>query len=87
MVDIVDKDGLPVILSDNDITCTIKGSAKLLGLEGGNNSDMTDYTDNVQRAFNGHLLAYIQSAGEGGKVTVTFTSPWLQPVTVTVDVK
>ncbi|KGO88758.1 glycoside hydrolase, partial [Flavobacterium rivuli WB 3.3-2 = DSM 21788] len=87
MVDIVDKDGLPVILSDNDITCMINGSAKLLGLEAGNNSDMTDYTDNIQRAFNGHLLAYIQSAGEGGKVTVTFTSPWLQPVTVTVDVK
>ncbi|KGO93614.1 sugar-binding domain-containing protein [Flavobacterium subsaxonicum] len=87
MVDVVDKDGLPVMLSDNDITCTINGPARLLGLEAGNNSDMTDYTDNVQRAFNGHLLAYLQSTGQGNKVTVTFTSPWLQPVTVTVDVK
>ncbi|WP_202390825.1 sugar-binding domain-containing protein [Flavobacterium sp. Sd200] len=87
MVDVLDKDGLPVILSDNEITCTISGPAKLLGLEAGNNSDMTDYTDNVQRAFNGHLLAYLQSTGQGGTVTVTFSSQWLKPVTVTVNIK
>ena len=87
MVEIVDKDGLPVMLSDNEVTCTIKGPAKLLGLEAGNNSDMTDYTDNVQRVHHGHILAYVQSAGEAGQVTVTFSSQWLQPVTVTVDVK
>ena len=87
MVEVVDKDGLPVMLSDNEVTCKISGPATLLGLEAGNNSDMTDYTDNVQRAFNGHILAYVQATGEGGPVTITFSSPWLQPVTVTVNVK
>ncbi|TRW25910.1 glycoside hydrolase family 2 protein [Flavobacterium zepuense] len=87
MVEVVDKDGLPVMLSDNEVTCKISGPATLLGLEAGNNSDMTDYTDNVQRVFNGHILAYVQATGEGGPVTVTFSSHWLQPVTVTVNVK
>jgi beta-galactosidase len=87
MVEILDKDGLPVILSDNEVTCTLTGPATLLGLEAGNNSDMTDYTDNVQRAFNGHILAYIQSTGQGGTVTATFTSPWLKPVSVTITIK
>ena len=32
----------------------------LLGLEGSDNSDMGDYTDNVQRAYQGRLLAYLR---------------------------
>lgn len=43
---IVDKNGIPVFLSDNDITCHIEGTAKLLGLESGRNTDMGNYRDN-----------------------------------------
>ncbi|MES2485777.1 MAG: sugar-binding domain-containing protein [Bacteroidota bacterium] len=86
-IDVTDKDGLPVVLSDNEVTCKIDGPAKLLGLEAGNNSDMTDYTDNVQRVYHGHILAYVQSTGEAGTAKVTFTSQWLQPVTVDVTIK
>ena len=86
-IDVVDKDGTPVMLSDNEVTCKIDGPAKLLGLEAGNNSDMTDYTDNVQRVYHGHILAYVQSTGEAGTAKVTFTSQWLQPVTVDITIK
>ncbi len=88
MVQIKDQNGLPVMLSDNEVTCTISGPGTLLGLEAGNNSDMTDYTDNVQRVFHGHIAAYIQSAGISSEpIKVTFTSQWLKPVEVTVNVK
>lgn len=88
VVNIVDEDGLPVILSDEEITCTIEGSAELLGLEASNNSDMGDYTDNVQRAYHGRLLAYIQSTGEtSGKVKVKFTAPWLKETTVELQIQ
>ena len=87
LLQIVDENGLPVMLSDNEITAEVSGPAKLLGLEAGNNSDMTDYTDNVQRAFHGHILTYIQATGEAGKVTVKFTSPWLKSTEATITIK
>lgn len=77
-VDILDDDGNIVTLGDNEITCTIQGPARLLGLEGCNNSDMSDYTDNRHRAYRGRLLAYIQTTGEPGDITVNFTSPLLK---------
>jgi beta-galactosidase/beta-glucuronidase len=88
MVQVKDQNGLPVMLSDNEITCTISGPGTLLGLEAGNNSDMTDYTDNVQRVFHGHIAAYIQANGDSAEpIKVTFTSQWLKPVEVTINVK
>lgn len=87
MVQVKDQNGLPVMLSDNEVTCTISGPGVLLGLEAGNNSDMTDYTDNVQRVFHGHIAAYIQATGETQPIKVTFTSQWLKPVEVTINVK
>jgi beta-galactosidase len=87
IVQVKDQNGLPVMLSDSEVTCTISGPGLLLGLEAGNNSDMTDYTDNVQRVFHGHIVAYIQATGEAQPIKVTFTSQWLKPVDVTVNVK
>lgn len=88
MVQVRDQNGLPVMLSDNEVTCTISGPGTLLGLEAGNNSDMTDYTDNVQRVFHGHIAAYIQANGDSAEpIKVTFISQWLKPVEVTVNIK
>jgi len=87
MVQVKDQNGLPVMLSDNEVTCTISGPGVLLGLEAGNNSDMTDYTDNIQRVFHGHIAAYIQATGEAQPIKVTFTSQWLKPIEVTINVK
>ena len=87
IVQVVDEKGNPVMLSDNEVTCTLSGPGTLLGLEAGNNEDMGDYTDNVQRVFHGHLVAYIQSNGGNEPITVKFTSNWLKPVEVAVMVK
>ena len=87
IVQVVDEKGNPVMLSDNEVTCTLSGAGTLLGLEAGNNTDMGDYTDNVQRVFHGHLVAYIQSNGRNEPITVKFTSNWLKPVEVAVIVK
>lgn len=86
IIQVRDQNGLPVMLSDNEVTCNITGPGILLGLEAGNNADMTDYTDNVQRVFHGHMVAYIQRTGLSAEpIKVTFTSRWLKPVVVTVD--
>lgn len=77
VVQVVDENGVIVKLADNDITCRVQGAGKLLGLEGSNNTDMTDYTDNHQRVHNGRLLAYIQSTGSG-EIRMQFSSPLLK---------
>lgn len=84
VVQVVDEDGIPVMLSDNEVACLIDGPVKLLGLEASNNSDMSDYTDNKHRVFHGRILAYIQSTGEGGTITARFVSQWLKPVEITI---
>jgi len=85
VVQIVDEKGVPVMISEDEITCTIVGPAKLLGLEASNNSDMGNYKDNVQRGYHGRLLAYIQANGEVGEIKVKFTAPWLKEAIVSVE--
>ena len=80
---LVDENGKNVLLSDNEITCTITGPAKLLGLEASNNADMSDYTDNKHRVFNGRLLTYIQ-AEKNEEIRINFSSPWLREAEVQI---
>ena len=87
VIQVVDENNIPVMLSDNEVTCLIAGPAVLKGLEASNNQDMSDYTDNRHRVFNGHILAYIQSTGEEGEVKIRFTSPWLKSVEASIVVK
>lgn len=87
LVQVVDENGVPVMLSDNEVKCEIVGPARLLGLEASNNEDMTDYTDNKHRVYHGRILAYIQATGDTGQVKVRFTSPWLKSVETTIEVK
>ena len=77
-VEIIDDNGNIVALGDNEITCTIEGPGQLLGLESANNTDMGNWNDNVQRAYRGHLLAYIKTDGNPGKIKVRFTSPYIK---------
>lgn len=86
-IEVVDENGTIVKLGDNEITCEIEGPARLLGLEGSSNTDMTDYTDNRHRAYQGHLLAYIQTTGEKGQVRVKFTSSLLQGTEINLNVE
>lgn len=85
VVQVVDENGIPVMQSDNEVTCHLSGTGKLLGLEASNNSDMSDYTDNKHRVFNGHILAYVQANGQHGEISVKFTSPWLEPAEITIN--
>ena len=82
-IQIVDEDGVPVMLSDNEITCTVGDAAKLLGLEASNNHDMGDYTDNKQRVFHGRMIAYIKMPDKSRDAAkVVFTSAWLKKLEI-----
>ncbi len=86
-VQVVDENGIPVMLSDNEITCRIAGEGQLLGLEAGDNEDMSDYTDNKQRVYHGRILAYIKPTNDKGSIKVRFTSPWLETAETDILIK
>ncbi len=87
VIQVVDEDGVQVMLSDDEITCNIIGEGVLMGLEASNNRDMSDYTDNSQRVFHGQILAYIKSKGTGNEeIKVRFSSPWLKSAETTIKV-
>lgn len=85
-VNIVDENGIPVFLSEDELTCSVEGPARLLGLESSNNSDIGDYKDNKQRIFHGRLIGYIQAIGEKGTAKVKFSAPWLKSTTVNINI-
>ncbi|WP_353129367.1 sugar-binding domain-containing protein [Parapedobacter pyrenivorans] len=84
-IEVVDAAGVPVALADDNINVEIDGPAQLLGLEGSNNTDMSDYTDATHRAYRGRLLAYLVTTGQAGAITVTCSAPWLSTVQVTLE--
>lgn len=85
VVEILDEEGNPVKFGDNEIFCRVRGNGKLLGLESGNNRDMTAPHDRVRRAYNGRLLAYIQRTGHPEEpITLSFNSRLLNGATVTL---
>ena len=87
VLQVVDENGIPVMLADDEITCKIQGPVKLLGMEASNNSDMSDYTDNKHRVFHGRIVVYIQSEKKEGDAIIEFTTPWLKGTKVEVNVK
>lgn len=82
---IVDEEGIPVLLSDDEITCEIAGNGRLLGMEAGNNTDKSNYTDNRQRVFHGKMIIYIQTNGRpSDELSIRCTSPWLKTAIIKI---
>ena len=86
-IQIVDENGIPVFLSDNEVNVTSTSMVKLIGLEASNPTDMGDYTDNKQRVFQGRMIAYIRSTGKKGNAEITFNSPWLKESKVELNIE
>lgn len=76
-VQVVDEKGNPVWSAENEITCTVSGNGKLLGLEAGNNTDMGDYTDQKQNCYKGRLIAYIKRTKENADLKINFSASGL----------
>ncbi|MDE6853636.1 MAG: hypothetical protein K2J38_01115, partial [Muribaculaceae bacterium] len=64
------------------IRCRVEGDARLLGLEGTANHDMSHPKATERRASSGRVLAYVQRAGGHGKATVHFSSPLLKSTSI-----
>ena len=83
-IEIVDENGVPVKLADNEIRVMVRGGGELLALEAGDNSDMGNYRDNRQRVYRGRLLAYVRATDPSTPVEISLTSPLLRPASLSL---
>ncbi|MBC7912732.1 MAG: DUF4982 domain-containing protein [Pyrinomonadaceae bacterium] len=86
-IGIVDQNGIPVFGSDNEITVSIDGPAKLLGLESGSSISHEDYKSNKRKAFQGKLMAYIQSQEKPGMIQIRVSSVGLKEQVLQLQIK
>ncbi len=85
-VTIADADGLPVYAADHEVTWTVEGPARLLGLESGDHASHEDYQSPARRAYHGRLLGYVQAGEESGEIIVRVTAPGLEEAAVTLRI-
>ncbi|MDE6085243.1 MAG: DUF4982 domain-containing protein [Muribaculaceae bacterium] len=76
-----DSDNNICHLADDEITCITEG-CKLLALENGSNTDMSDYFSNTRRLHRGTLVAIIQLDKNCNQQNVVFKNPLLKAVEV-----
>jgi beta-galactosidase len=84
-VTINDEAGYTVYNAENEITCTLSGPVRIIGMEDANPGNTEDYKDNKQKAFHGKLLVYLQSLDKTEKGTITLSSPGLKGTVVNID--
>lgn len=86
-IEIVDSEGRMVPHANHEVTITVEGPCRLIGIENGDPIDSTNYKLNHRRAFNGLLQGLIQSGRKSGTITITATSPDLTTATESVQLK
>ena len=85
-VEIVDANGVIVPEADNEIHFEVTGAGKLIGVENGNQSDLTPPSSKVKKAFNGLILGYVQSTRKKGDIQVKVSSEGLKDAALTIAV-
>ena len=69
LLEMADENGTRVMTASDTVRCSVSGGATLLGLENGDNRDMSAPQASERRLCQGRLLAYIRVDGPSAKVT------------------
>ena len=83
-IDVVDSHGVMVPDAANLVNVSVSGSGTLVGMDNGRQESAEGYKSPSHTAYNGKLLAIVESTPTPGPITLTFTSPGLTPVTTTL---
>ena len=83
-VDVVDANGVTVPDANNTITFSVTGAGTFRGADNGKEDDAEGYQSTSHTAFNGKILAIVESTTNPGPITVTASSDGLVPATTTL---
>ncbi len=81
---ILDKDGNPCPLADNEITFSVTGAGTNAGVDNGSPISLERFKADRRKAFNGKSLLIVQNNGDAGTVTIGASSPGLDPAGATI---
>jgi beta-galactosidase len=84
-VSIVDANGILVPDAVKELTVKLTGPAKLIGLDNGNQSDVSVFKTNTRKAFGGRILVTIQATAGEGKVKIEVISAGLKPAEYSIQ--
>jgi beta-galactosidase len=83
-VRVVDRHGVEVPDADNSVLTSVTGAGSFAGADNGKEDDAEGYTSPRHDAFNGQVLAIVESATHPGPITVKVSSAGLLPDTTTL---
>jgi beta-galactosidase len=78
----VDAAGVTVPGAGNVVTFAVKGPATIAGTDNGRQENASGYAVPAQAAFNGLVLGIVQATRKPGAISLTATSPGLDPAGV-----
>jgi len=83
--EVQDAEGRVVPTAENELSFTIQGAGRILGVDNGRPDSHESYKGNKRRAFNGMALIILQSDRRAGNMTLTASSPSLFSAQVTIE--
>ena len=78
-VHVVDRHGVEVPDADNPVAIDVSGAGSFVGADNGKEDDAEGYKATTHDAFNGKLLAIVQSSTHSGPITITAAADGLRP--------
>lgn len=86
-VDVLDEKGNFVPKAGDEITFSLEGEGKIVGLANGDPTNHESFKGNKHSAFNGKCLVVVQAGRERGDLKLTATAPGLKDATITIQLK
>jgi beta-galactosidase len=86
-VEVLDKDGNVCPRAGNLLFFDVKGTGKLKALCNGDPTDQTSFGSNYMRAFNGKIVAVIESDDNAGEIVLRVSGGLLKSQSVNISVK
>ena len=83
----VDDHGVKCPTADAEVTFTVTGPAKIVGVGNGDPTNHESFQGTRHKLFNGLALVVLQAGDAGGTVSVTAAADGLRPVTAQVGVQ
>ena len=82
----LDAQGRPVRNARDQVTVTVTGPLKLVGLDNGDSTDMDEYKCGCRRLFSGMLLAVVTGDGAPGTGEIRVSAPGLEGAACQIQV-
>ena len=83
-MEIVDSRGRLVPTADNKVTFAVRGAGRIIGLDSGRPDSHEAYQATRRVAFNGLVLALLQSSGDPGRIILSAEAPSLAPAEIEI---